>query len=364
MAQRAIERQQEQFVEDVLGAIDGAFTVFGLYLGDQLGFYDALADAASLIPGELATRTDTDERYAREWLEQQTVAGVLEVDDETRPAADRRFRLPDGHVEPLTGEDSLEYVVPLAQLVAGAVAPLHDVLDAYRTGEGVPYGAYGRDLREGQARINRSSFLRLLGSEWVPVMDDVHERLGGGDPPARVADVGCGAGYSCIGLAREYPTVAVDGFDLDEASVELARRNVSAAGLEDRVRIHHQDASDADLDGDYDLVLALECVHDMSDPVGALATMRRLAGEDGAVLVVDERVGESFTAEGNDVEWMMYGWSILHCLPVGMADQPSAATGTVMRPATLESYAADAGFDGVEVLPVENVFFRFYRLDP
>ena len=123
-----------------------------------------------------------------------------------------------------------------------------------------------------------------------------------------------------------------------------------------------RDASDPNFAGNYDLVVALECVHDMSDPVGALKTMRGLAGERGTVLVVDERVGDEFTAASNDVERMMYGWSILHCLPVGMAQEPSAGTGTVMRASTLRQYASQAGFRDLEVLPVDNFFFRLYRL--
>jgi hypothetical protein len=102
----------------------------------------------------------------------------------------------------------------------------------------------------------------------------------------------------------------------------------------------------------------------MSNPVGALRTMRRLAKQDGSVLIVDERVGDAFTAKGNDVEWMMYGWSILHCLPVGMTADNAAGTGTVMRTDTLRGYATEAGFRNVEVLPIENFFFRFYRLTP
>jgi hypothetical protein len=100
----------------------------------------------------------------------------------------------------------------------------------------------------------------------------------------------------------------------------------------------------------------------MANPVEALQTMRRLVKDNGAVLIVDERVGDIFTPEGNDVEWMMYGWSVLHCLPVGMADQPSAGTGTVMRTGTLREYARQAGFRQVEVLPIDNFFFRIYRL--
>nr|WP_275039799.1 methyltransferase domain-containing protein [Halogeometricum pallidum] len=174
----------------------------------------------------------------------------------------------------------------------------------------------------------------------------------------------CGYGWSAIGLARAYEHVRVDGYDLDAASVEGARENVAAAGLKDRVEVHHRDAGDQSVEGEYDLVTAFECVHDMSDPVGVLRAMRRLAGEDGTVLVVDERVGDAFTETGNDVEPLMYGWSVLHCLPVGRVESPSAATGTVVRSDTLRGYAEEAGFSEFEVLPVEDFFFRFYRLTP
>jgi ubiquinone/menaquinone biosynthesis C-methylase UbiE len=203
--------------------------------------------------------------------------------------------------------------------------------------------------------------LQQLGTEWLPAIPDVHARLQA-EPPALVADIGCGLGWSSIGIAQAYPNVQVDGFDLDGPSIEMARDNLAGLGLDGRVNFHERDAGDPSLAGRYDLVTAFECVHDMSDPVSALRTARRLAGEQGAVLVVDERVGDVFTPNGNEVEWMMYGWSVLHCLPVGMAEEPSAATGTVMRTDTLRQYAREAGFREVEVLPIENFFFRFYRL--
>jgi hypothetical protein len=156
----------------------------------------------------------------------------------------------------------------------------------------------------------------------------------------------------------------VDGFDSDPASVELAERNIRDAGVADRLMVSTRDAGDPALSGQYDLVAVFEAVHDMADPVGALRTMRRLMAPGGAALVVDERVAEEFTAPGDDIERLMYGWSFLHCLPAGMAEQPSAATGTVMRPATLRAYAQEAGFRDIEVLPVEHLFFRLYRLLP
>jgi 2-polyprenyl-3-methyl-5-hydroxy-6-metoxy-1,4-benzoquinol methylase len=345
----------------MLQSARGTFELFSVYLGVRLGFYEALARGGSLTSTELASRTATAERYVREWLEQQTVAGILEVDDERAEARKRRFSLPAAHVEVLVDQDSLNYLAPLAQLVAGAVHPLPAVLEAYRSGGGVAYADYGVDLREGQGGMNRAMFLKQLGSEWLPAIPDVHSRLLA-DPPARIADVGCGAGWSSIGMAQSYPNVRVDGFDLDTASVDLARANLAAVGLGDRITVLSRDAGDPELAGRYDLVTAFECIHDMSQPVAALEAMRRLAGDRGAVLVMDERVGDTFTAAGTGVEWMMYGWSILHCLPVGKADTPSTETGTVLRAPTLQRYAAAAGFRRMEVLGIDNLFFRFYRL--
>ncbi|MGH7824919.1 MAG: class I SAM-dependent methyltransferase [Candidatus Binatia bacterium] len=352
--------QTDKFVENILQSARGAFEVFGMYLGVKLGYYTSLGDFGAATSKELATRTATSERYAREWLEQQAVAGFLAVDNVTADAKDRRYYLPDAHKEVLVDEDSLNYLGALPIIFAGAVRPLHSVVQAYRTGKGVPYGDYGQDLIDGQAGMNRSMFLKEMGSAWLPAIPDVHRRLLS-DPPARMADVGTGAGWSGIAIAKHYPKVLVDGFDLDEPSIEMASKNARAAGVDDRVKFQVRDASDPQLQGKYDLVAAFECIHDMSDPVGALRGMRNLAGTKGAVLVVDERVGESFSAP-NEIDWMMYGWSILHCLPVGMANQPSAETGTVMRPDMLRKYSNEAGFKDVEILPIENYFFRFYRL--
>jgi SAM-dependent methyltransferase len=356
-----ITQQRDAFMERVLRSVSGTFDIFTMYIGDRLGFYEALAKGIPLTSAELAARTGTNERYVREWLEQQAVAGILEAEITGTEAAGRRFRLPEGHAEVLVDRDSLNYLAPYAVLLAGAVRPLPALLDAFRNGGGVAYREYGADFLEGQAAANRPAFLRQLGQEWLPALPDVHARLQA-DPPARVADIGCGAGWSCISMARAYPKIQADGYDLDGPSIELARANVREAGLETRVSCDVRDAGDPDLAGRYDLVTAFECVHDMSDPVSVLRTMRRLAGERGTVLVVDERVADSFMGPGNDVEWLMYGWSVLHCLPVGMADQPSVGTGTVMRTGTLRRYATEAGFRDVEVLPIENELFRFYRL--
>jgi 2-polyprenyl-3-methyl-5-hydroxy-6-metoxy-1,4-benzoquinol methylase len=351
----------EALVERLFQATIGAMDLFSVYLGDRLGFYRALANAGPATSAGLAARTGTAERYAREWLEQQAVTGFLVCENSTRNAADRRYSLPAGYEAVLADPESPTAMAPMAQIFAGTVKPLPALLEAYRTGGGVPFEDYGDDLAEGQAGTTRPMFRHQLTQTWLPAMPDVHARLQA-DPPARVADVGMGLGWSSIAIAQAYPTARVDGFDLDAASVTAARANADQGGVADRVEFHHRDAGDPDLAGRYDFALAVECVHDMSDPVAVLSAMRRLVGAGGTVLIVDEKVADAFTAPGDDVERYMYGFSILHCLPVGLVEQPSAATGTVMRSNTLRHYAAEAGFQSVEILPIEHDFFRFYRL--
>ena len=355
------QQRRDEFAEGLFEKIIGAMEVASVYLGDRLGLYRALANGGPATPKELAERTCTHERYAREWLEQQAVVGILAVEDVGTDGSDRRYTLPEGHAEVLLDPDSLSYLAPVVRFTMGLVRPLPALVEAFRAGEGLPYPDYGADAREGQADANRPMFVNLLGSEWLPAVPDVHERLLA-DPPARVADIGCGTGWSSISIARAYPNVRVDGYDLDEPSVEIARHNAEEAGVADRVGFHVRDASDPTLEGRYDLATAFECVHDMGRPVEALGAMRRMVGEEGAVIVADERVPDSFRAPGDEVDRLMYGWSVLFCLPTGLADEPSVGTGTVMRQQTLRRYAEEAGYRGVEVLPIANDLWRFYRL--
>lgn len=351
----------DELVERIFSAGLNTLEFLCLYIGDRLGFYRALHEGGPATAAKLAARAGTSERYTREWLEQQATAGYLACDNPEAPADERRFRLPEGHEAVLIDPESLSAMTPMAQLVVGAAAPLPQLLQAFRTGAGVPYADYGRDLHEGQARFNRPAFTHLLAQQWIPAMSDIDARLRA-DPPARIADIGMGQAWSSIALAKGYPKARIDGFDLDEASVAAARENVHAAGLDDRITLHVRDAGDPDLQGRYDLALAIECIHDMADPVATLGAMRRLVGPGGTVLIVDERVPDAFAPNGEEVERMMYGFSVLHCLPVGMVDRPSVETGTVMRRSTFRRYAAEAGFQRVDELPVENDFFRFYRL--
>jgi tRNA A58 N-methylase Trm61 len=156
----------------------------------------------------------------------------------------------------------------------------------------------------------------------------------------------------------------VDAVDVDAASIKTAHANVVAAGVADRVRPAVQDASAPELGGPYHLITIFEALHDMNHPVQALRAARDSLAEGGSVVIADERVAERFNAPGDEIERFNYGWSVLHCLAVGLLDRDSAGTGSVLRPDTVRAYADQAGLGRVEVLPIGHDFWRFYRLTP
>ena len=353
------DQARDAFVERLFDSTVATMDVFSVYLGDRLGLYRVLSERGPLTAAELAEAAGMNARYAREWLEQQAATAILDVDDEALPEGNRRFSLPAGHAEPLIDPESPFAVAALCRSVAAIGGTLAALVDAYRTGAG--HVSSGADGIEAQGDFNRPWLVRLFATEYLPSVPDVHARLEAG---ARVADVACGVGWAAISIARAYPATTVDGFDLDEPSIVLARANAEAAGVADRVTFQARDAGDPSLTGRYDLAVIVEAVHDLSKPVEVLATVRGTLAPQGTLIVADERVADAFHAPAGSIERIFYGYSVLSCLPAGMVEKPSAGTGTVMRRGTLERYAAEAGFGQVSVLPFEHDFLRFYRLDP
>jgi SAM-dependent methyltransferase len=351
----------DALVERLFGAALGALELYAVYLGAELGLYAELDAGGPATADELARRAGIAPRYAREWLEQQAVAGLVEVDDPSAAPDKRRYGLPEEHARVLARPDDAAHVAPFAHMLAGIGGVLPRVAEAYRTGGGVPYSAYGKDFRHGQGHINRPAFTRELPTDWLAAMPDVVARLLRAERP-RIADVGCGQGWSTVAVARAFPNADVDGLDIDPASIADARRNAADAGVEGRTRFVEGDAEALAAHGPYDLVLVLEALHDLARPVDALHAARAALAAGGVVLVVDEKVADRFTAPGDEVERMMYGWSVTHCLPTQLVERPSAALGTALRSDTVRELALEGGFRAVEVLPVENDFFRLYRL--
>jgi 2-polyprenyl-3-methyl-5-hydroxy-6-metoxy-1,4-benzoquinol methylase len=350
----------EAFADKVFKAALGTMETFNLYLGDRLGWLDALAEAPATA-AELAERTNTQPRYAIEWLEMMAVYGNLTVlDDGASDRLQRRYALPAGAAEALTDHHSLNYLGALPQMLAAVGARLDKLLEAYRSGGGVSWAELGDNARDSQAALNRPWFEPALASALasVPQIHSALHRSG-----ARIADIGCGAGWSTIALARAYPLATVFGVDVDEPSIHAANANAEEAGLADRARFTVAEGQALGELGPFDVAFAFECVHDMPRPVEVLAAIHDSVRPDGLVVIMDEAVAEDFTAPGDPVEQVMYGYSTLICLPDGLSATPSEGTGTVMRQSVLTDYATRAGFASVEVLPIEDfAFFRFYRL--
>lgn len=340
-----------------------AVELMTVYLGDALGLYRALRDYGGATVPELAARAGIAERYAQEWLEGQAASGLLEVNDPTAAPAQRRFRISESTAEVLIDRDSPYSLAPLARLVGGLGSALPRLVGAFRTGDGIPWSEYGPDVIEAQGDFNRPWLRASLGTEYLPAVPDVHAKLSAG--PARVADVACGTGWAAIAIAQAYPQVSVDAYDEDEYTVELARKHVAEAGLAGRVNVTQHDMTRPVGEGSYDLAVVIEAVHDLPRPVEFLHAVRQLVAPGGVAIVADEKAGETFAAPADEMERFFYAASVLCCLPAGLAEQPSAATGTVIRPTVLRRYATEAGFRQVSVLDeIAHDMFRFYRLDP
>jgi ubiquinone/menaquinone biosynthesis C-methylase UbiE len=345
----------------IFQAMLGTQETFAAYLGVKLGLYAVLRDHGPVTAGRLAEVAGIGLRYAREWLEQQAVSGVVAVDDDRLPWRSRGYRLPPGHDRVLTeSADPLSLVSTAVLPVGGIAAALPDLLAAYRTGAGVPAEAFGDDWRDGHAGANRAIYTHQLAG-WLRLhLPDVHRRLAA--PDATIIDIGCGAGWAAIALARSYPDTRVTAVDVDATAVAQARDRVAAVGLADRVTCLAADMTTMELAAGYDLVCVFDVVHEVAHPVEALRACRRLRGPGGTVLVLEARVADAFTVPGSEIDRFQYSASLLHCLPAALCGAEAAGTGTVLREATMRDLARAAGFADVLGYDLSDRFHRLYRL--
>ncbi len=337
------------------------------YLGVRLGLYERLSSGGPMTVGQLAARAELAPRYIQEWLEQQAVAGIVTVDDASRSAEERLYRLPAAHAEVLRMSNSLLSRAASVLPVGGVAQALPALLSAYRTGAGVSDAQFGEDWRMGHADGNRAVYAHLLVPWLRRALPELHSILG--SPGAQAVDMACGAGWAGIALALAYPTLRVRGVDIDAALVADARAHAASSGMGDRMSFVCGDASApgsgvgaASEQGRFDLVCLFDALHELPRPVEMLQACRALRSNRGYVLVMDARVQERFVAPGDEIERFQYTTSVLHCLPACLAEQPSAGTGTAMRLTTVRKYAHAAGFTSVQIISSEDRFHFFYLL--
>jgi len=315
-----------------LGATVNAGLVF---IGDQLGLYRAMAGAGALSPAELAERTNTNERYVREWLAAQAAGGYVTYDPATET-----FTLPPEQAFTLADDASPAAFAGAFQLVLSALRDAPAVGERFRTGDGLGWHEHDHGLFEGTERFFRPGYAANLVSAWLPALDGVEAKLRAG---ARVADVGCGHGASTLLMAEAYPASRFVGIDYHAASIDTARERAAHAGVTDRASFVVAPAATYPGDG-FDLVTMFDCLHDMGDPVAAAAHVRSTLAPDGTWMIVEPRAGDRLEENLNPVSRLFYCASTLICTPASLAQDGRAAFGAQAGEARIRDAVLAGGF--------------------
>jgi SAM-dependent methyltransferase len=319
----------------VVSDLGAGFNAGLVLIGEKLGLYKAMAGAGSLTPAALAKKTDTEERYVREWLSAQAAGGYVTYD-----AATGTFTLPIEQELALAQEDSPVYVPGAFQLVTSALRDYQKIEAAFRSGEGVGWHEHDAGLFEGTERFFRPNYSGNLISAWIPALDGVEAKLQQG---AKVADVGCGHGASTILMAQAYPKSTFVGYDYHRPSIERARELAKNAGVSDRVTFDV--ASAKSYPGRlFDLVAFFDCLHDMGDPVGAAAHVRSTLTPDGTWMIVEPFANDRLEDNLNPVGRVYYSASTLICTPASRAQEVGLALGAQAGEARMNEVVTKGGF--------------------
>ena len=336
------------FVYRALEEAGAALNCALVVMGDRLGYYRSLADNGASTPAELAERTDTDEHYAREWLNAQAAGSFVEYDPTSG-----RYQLPPEHAVALTDETSPVFVGGLFQIAHGTISDAGKIIEVARTGDGVGWGDHNSDVHVGCERFFRPTYAAYLVSAWLPALDSVVEKLNSG---ARVADVGCGHGASTILMAQAFPASSFHGVDGHTDSIATAQERSAELGLPasfEAVAAHDFPG------GPYDLVTMFDCLHDMGDPVGAARHVREVIADDGTWMIVEPAAGDHVEDNLNPIGRAFYGFSTLLCTPASLSQPVGLALGTCAGPARIRDVVTAAGFTRFRLAaqtPFNNIF--------
>jgi SAM-dependent methyltransferase len=322
------ETKLNQFVMTAVGELGATLNAALVVIGDRLGLYKALAGAGGVTPRELADRTQTNERYVREWLNAQAAGGYVTY-------ADGRYTLPAEHAFALADEDSPVFLPGAFQLMTAAVRDEPKIAEAFKSGAGVGWHQHGHDLFEGCERFFRPGYQHNLVQSWIPALEGVEEKLRLG---ARVADVGCGHGASTLIMAEAFPASEFRGFDYHGESIAAATAKADQ-------RAWFEIASAQDFPGTgYDLVTTFDCLHDMGDPVSAATHIREALADDGTWLLVEPFAGDTVEENLNPIGRVYYAVSTLVCTPASLSQEVGLALGAQAGEARLRDVVTAAGF--------------------
>ncbi len=346
----------EEISDKTIGYLSGAAISALVYLGDRLGLYRALHQAGPVSSAELAARSGLHERWVREWLHGQASAGLV------RFAGHGRFELTGEQAAVLADETGPAFVGGGFALTFSLLQRWERLDEAFRTGRGTPYNALGADHAVGESRFSGP----WMGANLVPVilpgLDGVTAKLAAG---AKAADIGCGSGAALLELARAYPSSEFHGYDSSELAIRLARENLARSGLTN-VAFHDTAADALPPDASFDFILTWDCLHDMTDPAGAMRAIRAAIKPDGTWLIVD--IKGMPTPEENYAQplgGLLYAFSVLDCLGCGTSEEGGTGLGTLGFPEPVaRRMTAEAGFTRFAVREFGNPLNSFYEVRP
>jgi SAM-dependent methyltransferase len=332
------EAKLHDFVGKMLGDLGGAMSVPTVRLGLRLGLFDALAQSPAGA-GELARRAGgLHERYVREWALAQAANGYVDFD----PATDS-FSLSPEQAMVFVNRDSPVYLAGAFELAAAMIEAEPKVEECFRHGTGVRWGDHAGCLFCATGAFFRPGYVNNIVQSWIPALGGVEEKLRRG---AKVADVGCGVGFSTLLMAQAYPKSAFTGYDFHEPSIEEARRHADEHGLGERVRFEVSAAKEI-AGRDFDLVTMYDCLHDMGDPRGCAAHMRRIVAPGGSWMVVEPIAGESPEQNMNPVGRLYYNASTMICVPTSLDQEVGEGLGAQAGEARLAEIIRQGGFETV-----------------
>jgi SAM-dependent methyltransferase len=320
-----------QFVGDLGAALHSGMVV----IGEKLGLYKALADGGPMTPAELAARTETDERYLREWLASQAAGGYVTYDEKTH-----KFSLSPEQAFTLAFEDSPAYLPGAFETAVGALAAVPRIAESFRTGAGMGWHEHVDGVFHGCEKFFRPGYAANLVSSWIPALHDVQKKLEAG---GTVADVGCGKGASTMLMAKAFPKSRFFGFDYHDKSIEAARISARRNGVIDRVSFEVSKAKEF-AGKDYDFVAVFDCLHDMGDPVGAAQHIRKSLAKDGTWMIVEPFANDQLKDNLNPVGRVYYGFSTLLCTPCSRSQEVGLCLGAQAGEARIREVVTSAGF--------------------
>jgi len=319
-----------RFVGDLGAAVHTGMVV----IGEKLGLYKTLA-AQPMTSKELADKTETDERYVREWLASQAAGGYISYDDKTE-----KFFLTEEQAFTLANEDSPAYLPGAFQLALGSLAAVPRIAESFRSGAGMGWHEHDDGVFHGCEKFFRPGYAANLVTNWIPALHDVKAKLEAG---ARVADVGCGKGASTILMAKAFPKSQFIGFDYHAKSIEGARETAAREGLADRVTFEVSKAKEFP-GRNYEFVAVFDCLHDMGDPVGAARHVRRSLKEDGTWMIVEPFANDELKDNLNPVGRVYYSFSTLLCTPCSRSQEVGLCLGAQSGEKRMRDVVTSAGF--------------------